>query len=360
MANSKELKIRDTGDHCKLGVPGNQGVRSKNTQTTCTNLDVSAVAEPVAAPNMKPADSILRMKQRVSEDQRRQVLDLRRRHSLREVAEATGLPLGTVKTLVSRSGAFRDNEAHRALFTLPPITASAETLPSAPELPPQQRVTGDKEVDAVLWLRSIINTGQAALIELAMEAAKKIKTSLKDLEKRYSDHLLANCNGNVFATFGSFGFADLESLAIRAIKQHRQRLEGVARFGGALMDDTEAEVFCIEALRGLEANGKFGDFAKDEVADRFNTYPDLLPYTLADCLRELDYWHQLYLLRHAVDRDCSDGPPEASARDWFVFGLLAEIRPRDKTEALAVFRYMVSSDRNDMKESEAILCNLIG
>ena len=113
---------------------------------------------------MKQGDSTLKTKQRVSDEQRSQVLELRRRHSLREVAEATGLPLGTVKTLVSRSGAFRDNEQHRALFTLPPVMASRETLPSVPELPPQERVTGDKEVDAVLWLRSIINTGQRALI----------------------------------------------------------------------------------------------------------------------------------------------------------------------------------------------------
>ncbi|GAA0417920.1 hypothetical protein GCM10008969_46450 [Pseudomonas veronii subsp. inensis] len=316
---------------------------------------------PTTVPNNESGGfSVERLKQRVSEEQRRQVLDLRRRHSLREVAKATGLPLGTVKTLVSRSGAFRDNDAHRALFTLPPIKASAETMPSVPELPPQQQVTGDKEVDAVLWLRSIINTGQAALIERAMEAAKKIKTPLKDLEKRYTDHLIANCNGNVFATFGSFGFADLESLASRAIEQHRLRLEGFARFGGALLGDTEAEAFCIKALRGLKAEGQFGDFDKGQAGARFKAHPDLMPHTLADCLRELDYWHLLYLLRHAADRDATDGPQEAAARDWFVFGLLAEIRPRDKAEALAVFRYMVASDRDDMAESEAIMLNLIG
>lgn len=302
----------------------------------------------------------MKTKHRVSDEQRRQVLELRRRHSLREVAEATGLPLGTVKTLVSRSGAFRDNDQHRALFTLPPIKASSETLPSVPELPPQEVVTGDKEVDAVLWLRSIINTGQAALIERAMEAAKKIKTPLDVLEKHYRDHLAATNPSNAFAALSSFGFADLESLASRSIEQHRLRLEGVARFGGALMDDTEAEAFCIEALRVLEANGQLGDFDKGAVAARFNAHPELLPHTLTDCLYELDYWNQLYRLRHAVDRDASDGPPEASARDWFVFGLLAEIRPRDKAEALAVFRYLVASDRDDMAEAEAILCNLIG
>ncbi|WP_411959273.1 hypothetical protein ACK56M_04910 [Pseudomonas sp. s4] len=309
---------------------------------------------------LKQADSAEKMRHRVSDEQRQQVLDLRRRHSLREVAEITGLPLGTVKTLVSRSGAFRDNEQHRAMFTLPPISTSTETLPSVPELPPQEVVTGDKEVDAVLWLRSIISTGQAALIDRAMEGARKIRTPLDVLEKRYRDHLVATNPGHLFAAMSSFGFADLDALATRAIEQHRLRLEGNARFGDALLDDTVAETFCIEALSGLEQSGPLLDFDKAQVADRFNAHPELLPHTLADCLYELDYWDQLYRLRNAVDQDASDGPPEATARDWFVFALLAQIRPRDKAEALAVFRYLIDSERDDMTESEAILCNLIG
>ncbi|MBH3373913.1 hypothetical protein I5S63_13570 [Pseudomonas juntendi] len=246
------------------------------------------------------------------------------------------------------------------MFTLPPISASTETLPSVPELPPQEVVTGDKEVDAVLWLRSIISTGQSALIERAMEGAKKIRTPLDALEKRYRDYLVTTNPGHPFAAMSSFGFADLDALATRAIEQHRLRLEGAARFGDALLADTEAESFCIAALRGLEATGHLGDFDKGQVAARFNAHPELLPHTLADCLYELDYWNQLYRLRNAVDRDASDGPPEATARDWFVFGLLAQIRPRDKAEGLAVFRYLVASQRDDMAESEAILCNLIG
>ncbi|MNM60681.1 hypothetical protein D3C81_719710 [compost metagenome] len=311
-------------------------------------------------PESKQPDSPVKTKQRVSDKQRRLVLDLRRRHSLREVAQITGIPLGTVKTLVSRSGAFRDNEQHRAMFTLPPISASTEALPSVPELPPQEVVTGDKEVDAVLWLRSIISTGQAALIGRAMEGAKKIKTPLDVLEKRYRDYLVATNPGHLFAAMSSFGFADLDALATRAIEQNRLRLEGVARFGDTLLADTEAERFCIEALRGLRAAGQFGDFDKRQVAARFNAHPELLPHTLADCLYELSYWDQLYRLRNAVDRDASDGPPDATARDWFVFGLLAQIRPRDKSEGLAVFRYLIASQREDMAESEAILINLIG
>lgn len=314
----------------------------------------------MAKPEEKQTDSSVKAKQRVSDNQRRLVLDLRRRHSLREVAEITGLPLGTVKTLVSRSGAFRDNEQHRAMFTLPPISTSTETLPSVPELPPQEVVTGDKEVDAVLWLRSIISTGQAALIDRAMEGARKIRTPLDVLEKRYRDHLVATNPGHPFAAMSSFGFADLEALATRAIEQHRLRLEGAARFGGTLLADTVAETFCIEALSGLEQSGPLLDFDKAQVADRFNAHPELLPHTLADCLYELGYWDQLYRLRNAVDRDASDGPAEATAREWFVFGLLAQIRPRDKAEALTVFRHLIASERDDMAESEAIVFNLIG
>lgn len=304
--------------------------------------------------------SMERAKHGVSDEQRQQVIELRRRHSFREVAKVTGLPIGTVKAIISRSGAFRDNDQHRALFTLPPIKASTETLPSVPELPPQQAVTGDKEVDAVLWLHTVIRTGQAALIDRAMEAAKKINTPLDVLEKRYRAHLTATNPGNLFAALSSFGFGDLEGMATKALEAHHLRLEGVSRFGADLMADTYAEVFCIDVLRGLKADGQWGDFDKGKVAERFKAHPDLMPHTLTDCLYELGYWDQLYRLRHAVDRDASDGPAEASARDWFAFGLLAEIRPRDKAEALAVFRYMVASERDNMPEAEAILCNLIG
>ena len=299
-------------------------------------------------------------KQRVSEEQRRRVLELRRRMSLREVATATGLPLGTVKTLVSRSGAFRDNEQHRALFSLPPIRESVGTLPSVPELPPQEAVTGDKEVDAVLWLHSVIGTGQAVLIERAMEAAKKIETPLAVLEKRYRDHLVRTNPGNPFTAMSSFGFADLEGLAARAIEKHRLRIEGAARFGDALLADTEPEAFCIKALRGLKRGGMLDDYDKDKAAQRFRANPELMPHTLADCLHELDYWDRLYRLRNAVDIYASDGPPQARAREWFVFGLLAEIRPRHKDEAKAVFRYLVEHQRQDATEADAILENLIG
>lgn len=301
------------------------------------------------------------MKQTVSPETRQQVLELRRRHSLRAVAEQTGLPLGTVKTICSRSGAFRDNEGHRALFSLPPMRHSSQTLPAVPELPPQQRVTGDKEVDAVLWLRQVIGTGQAALIEKAMQAAKKIKTPLDQLEKRYTQILASANPGNPFATFASFNFANLEGLAKKSITKAARQHEARSRFGDDLFAETPAESFCIAALHGLEPNG-FGLLSDAEADQRFGAHPELSPNTLTDCLREITYWNELGSLRSSVDL-YTDGPPEAYARRCFAFRMLGRIRPRSTDEALSVLRWMLEDKQNNMDRgdnTDAILLNLIG
>ena len=299
------------------------------------------------------------MKQRVS--LKAQVLELRRSHSLREVAAQTGLPLGTVKTICARSGAFKDNPRHRELFTLPPMKQGVSTELTAPELPQQNAVTGDKEVDAVLWLREVIKTGQAALIEKAMQAATRIKTPLKDLEKRYLDHLSARNPGNWTVAFQTFGFADLEGLAQGSTKKLTRKNEALARFGSidTLFSDTPAELFSIEALAGLKPSKDFGDLDAGQVAARFQARPDLMPNTLSDCLHELAYWHDLYTLRHAVHSDASDPGHEAYARERFTFRCLARIKPKTKIEAMAVFRHLANNERMDDTETESILLNLI-
>ena len=286
-----------------------------------------------------------------------QVLALRCRHSLREVAAQTGLPIGTVKTICSRSGAFRDNLAHRALFSLPPMQASTGTALEVPSLPPQEAITGDHDLDAVLWLRTVIQTGQPALIEKAMRAAKRIKTPLAELEKRYLNHLVSKNPGNVFAAFASFGFADLQGLAQSAVEKLAKQHEATSRFGDALFADTPAEQFCVEALAGLK-RGRMLDFDEQKVDARFQSRPDLMPNTLTDCLHEMAYWTSLYRLRNSLG--FGDSAPEAQARDSFVFRRLACTRARTKAEAVAVLRYLADGDRMDDDETESILLNLIG
>ncbi len=309
---------------------------------------------------MKSEDSPRKTKQRISDAMRQRVLNLRRSHSLREVAAITGLSIGTVKTLVSRSGKFRDNAKHRELFTLPPIRESEETLPSVLELPPQENVTGDKEVDAALWLRQVIATGEASLISTALEAAKRIKTPLKELEDRYRQYLIASNPGQMWAALPSFGFADLEGLATSSIKRKQLQVEASSRFGETLLEETPAETFCIEALAGLEHSGSWPEYDESAVAERFKARPELMPQTLADCLHELDYWSHLYSLRRAADRNFFDDLAEVEARSSFVFAHMAEIRPRDRNEAKAVLRYLIENQCKDWTNADAVLENLIG
>lgn len=299
------------------------------------------------------------MKQGVST--KAQVLALRRGHSLREVAAQTGLPLGTIKTWCARSGAFKDNPQHRALFALPPIQTSTSTALTIQELPAQSVVTGDKEIDAVLWLRQVIQTGQADLIEKAKLAAKRIKTPLKELETRYLAHLTARNPGNWTVAFQTFGFADLDGLAHGATKKLTRKNEALARFGSVdnLFTKTPAEVFCEDALRGLTRKKDAWELDHDEVDQRFHAHPDLMPNTLSDCLFERAYWTDLYWLRSAADKDAGDHHAEVQARDDFIFRTMARIRPKTKQEAIAVFHYM-ADDHMDMPETEAILLNLIG
>ena len=297
------------------------------------------------------------MKTPLSSEARQQVLDLRQSRSLREVAEQTGLAIGTVKTICSRSGAFRDNLAHRALFSLPPIQASSSTELAVPSLPPQEAITGDQELDAVLWLRAVIQTGQTALIEKAMLAAKCIKTPLPELEKRYMNHLVSKNPGDFRVIFKMMDFADLEGLAKSAVEKLAKQNEATARFGDALFSNTPAEQFCVEALVGLK-RGRMLEFDKQKVAARFKARPELMPNTLSDCLHELAYWSALYWLRNSLGE--GDNAPEAGARDSLVFSSLARIRSRTREEAVAVFRYLAHNERMDDTETEAILLNLIG
>lgn len=253
----------------------------------------------------------------------------------------------------------RDNQAHRALFSLPPIQASASTDVAVPELPPQKVVTGDADVDAVLWLRQVISTGQADLIAKAREAATRIKTPLKDVEKRYTEHLHRANPGNPFATFSSFGFADLERWIEVSVERAARQHEARARFGSDLFKDTPAELFCIDALKGLRQKKPHWEFDEKAVDKRFDRHIEQIPRTLTDCILELTYWTDLYWLRNAMHQH-SDGLPQGRARQDYVFRMLSRIPPRDPDEAAEVLRYLASNDGMDRAQTGSILMNLVG
>lgn len=255
-----------------------------------------------------------------------------------------------------------NNGAFRALFTLPPVQMSSGTALTVPETPAPKTVTGDRELDAILWLRDCIKTGHQTLIAPALEAFKRVKTPAKALEDRYCEWLrVTNANNPFAAIFGGYGFADLEALAKSSIEKRARRDEAMARFGTKeeLFKLTPAEDICKKALRGLKRSKDWGEYDAEAAAERFAKRPVLVPHTLADCLHQQNYWDSLYWLRNEIDMYASDADPAARAHDDYCFAMLAKIAPRSKDEALQVYQHLEEKDGLDRNETPDIMRNLI-
>lgn len=313
----------------------------------------------MTASTVKPPVS----KQRLTQQQRAQVLELRRSNSLAEVARITCLSLGTVKTLCSRAGTTRDNMAARAFFALPPLVLADTTAVTEPAALPEQRaVSGDVDVDAMLWLREVCSTGDPALIAKALQAAQRIQTPAKELERRYGDYLARTTGNTLAAAFGSINFADLASHAKSVIGRQTRQREAVARFGSeaAVRADQPTEQFCIDVLIDLEPEGMFREYDTDAAVKAFEAEAAMRPHTLADCLHELDYWRDLYTQRYAFEQH-SDNLPQVRARESYLHRCLSVLRPKSRDEAKLVLRH-IADDKDSFGDeaTDAILENLIG
>ena len=309
--------------------------------------------------NMKPPVA----KPRLLPELRARVLELRRTHSTADVARQTGLPVGTVKAICSRAGTTRDNTAARAFFALPPLALATAVTAPAP-LPQQRNVTGDVDIDAMLWLREVIQTGDTALIDTAIEAAKRVKTPVKELERRYGDYLLRASGGNTMqAVFGSIGFGDLQGLAKGVTDKQARCREAVSRFGSEadVFADTAPELFCIDALAKLKPKGMFRSYPLQPTCAAFEAHTDKRPHTLSDCLAELAFWDGLYHLRSAW-QNSGDDLPQVSARRDYLRHCLSVLRCKGRDEAKAVLRYLAGTEQDAMNEEDTdlILQNLIG
>ncbi|WP_051954138.1 ParB/RepB/Spo0J family partition protein [Xenophilus azovorans] len=269
--------------------------------------------------------------------------------------------IGKVRPIASATST-GDNAAFRALFSLPPIQPATSTELAVPVVPSEpEHVTGDFEVDAVLWLQGMVRTGDQALIGRALEAAKRINTPMKELQKRYEGHIMRTGGHVLQAMLATLNFGDLNRIAKTAVAKAQRRHEALSRFGSmeAVYAYTPAEEACMMALDGLKPDAGRGWIDVDRAAPRFAAHPDLVPATLTDCLVEFDYWHALYSLRAAFEGGFGDCDPAGSTHEDYAFAALARIPPRDTAEAMAVLDRLLENDRMGRAEVPAILRNLI-
>lgn len=254
----------------------------------------------------------------------------------------------------------RRNLTHSELFSLPPIATRPAAEPAAVEIPPRTVVTGNREVDLVIWLRALISSANPVLLAIARQEAKRIKTPMEDLEKVYAAHLHVRSGGGFNAVLSSIGFGDLNALERRVARDAARRSEALARFGtpGAVLAEAPAEAFSRAALRGLKRRKDEFYLVPSEVDARFLSWPAQLPRTLTACISELTYWRDLSRLRHSFD-GVGDSLPAAFERERFVRRQLAVIPPESVAEALAVFDFMQADGLMDQSDTPDVLRNLI-
>ena len=315
-------------------------------------MNTTNTQQPVVARKRATADTVSR------------VLALRRAQSAKDVATALGLPIGTVKAICSRAGLTRSNPRLREFFQLPePVASHCTEVAMPPDLPEQTTVTGDKDVDAMLWLRRVVETGDADLIAKALEAAKRITTPAKELELRYGRHLAATAGSSFFAALGSMNFANLEGHAKSVIERKRKQRDALARMGGtieAVFTNTPQEQFCMDTLALVPTvEQPWKKPHPDLACAAFEQQADLVPHTLDDCLYELKFWSDLYWLRSAFP-DSGDHWPEVNARTDYLLWCMGRIKPKTRAEAKDVLAYLVQEDGLNWTGSDAILENLIG
>lgn len=254
-----------------------------------------------------------------------------------------------------------DNRAFRTIFTLPRLRASSTTALTVPKVPEPKVVTGDSEVDAMLWLHQLVNIGDAALNEHALRAAGKLKSSPEELRRRYQDILCSQSHGSaIVVALQTMNFGNLEAQAKNATERLKKEHESLRRFGSvdALFDNTAAEAACVDALSGLDTNdGSILGYDEKKADARFARTTALAPATIADCLHGMKFWKTLYWLRAPFGY--GDPAPEGAAHDDFLFRRLAVITPRSKAEALAALACVENQDF-DRTEAPAILRNLVG
>lgn len=282
------------------------------------------------------------------------------RQDVSKIGKAVAAPAPTTAP-TDAPGTHENNAAYRALFSLPPIRESSSTGLTIPAMPPQTAVTGDGEVDVMLWLQAVVDTGNQALIDKALEVAKRIKTPMKTLADRCTAHIMRSGGHTMQAVFATMGFGELEGRAKGSIAKAARRHEALSRFVTmeALFADAPAEAACKEALDAMEAvQANHYRFDKDQAAERFSARPALVPTTLEDCIFAMDFWDALYRLRSAAG-DIGDPDSAGQAHDDYAFASLARIPPRTTAEAIAVLDYLADHSAMDRAETNDILRNLI-
>ncbi|WP_408673259.1 helix-turn-helix domain-containing protein [Xenorhabdus doucetiae] len=279
-----------------------------------------------------------------------------------------------------------DNLAHKALFTIPEPTYSTE-LATVKPLPVQRKITGNKQVDAYLWVLEVIKTNEPAHLEAAEEALKKLKITPKAAQQKYSDYLMKSGAHAFQIAFGTMSMDNPQGYINRAKEQIRKASQVRGLFGSyeQALDDCEAERL-MKSSRYYISDPCFGwteeekrkgsisgsrvfevdDLRKEKGGDFTDVLPE--PHTLSDIVRELQYWDWLYSVRDSAAKELGweYGYPQHDDavydRENYLEKQLTRIQAVNRQEAIDVCKWVLSEGRFDDRSdlTDRIILNLVG
>ena len=301
-------------------------------------------------------------RQNISEFQKAEIIGMRSRYSHAEIARALNISVGSVKSIIHRhSQPIGINHAD-LIQPLDPLDIPASlcreiAVPMAPEV-----ITGIPEVDAVINLRRLIETGGEIAISQALELGAALiasKDRQKEIERRYMQHLQATGGNPLIVAFSSIGFADLPGLVSVTRRKRAEMAESLRYFAdaNAAIATLPAEQRMIDILADVGRDGQYGDWSDATLDSAFRRHPDIVPPSLTAVMAEVAFWARLYELRKPFF-GVYDEIPEVQARGAWLYNLLATIPPRSRAEALVVVDWLESRDLGHKLE-HAIMRNLI-
>ncbi|MFB1489355.1 MULTISPECIES: hypothetical protein [unclassified Thiocapsa] len=252
------------------------------------------------------------------------------------------------------------NLEHQRLFTIPEPLYSNETALTVPTLPEQTIVTGDREIDACLWLCEVCRTARNPhVLDLVLEAAERITTPSEEIERRYREWLQYQPNMDpLVMAFATFDMANIEVKVKKARERINNYNEYAAIFGSypEAMMPTPAEQMVMHTIGALP-DGDPWRLKQDTRKELFTR--SVNPTTLSEVAAELRYWSWLNQVRDIMRRTEQPGTfgPEDSeeiyVRRVWVEGLLRELQPQNASEALHIIDEVKSGliDNNSIDDA---------
>ncbi|MCP9270367.1 helix-turn-helix domain-containing protein [Xenorhabdus sp. XENO-1] len=278
-----------------------------------------------------------------------------------------------------------DNTAHKTLFTIPePCYSTA--LATVKPLPVQRKITGNKQVDAYLWVLAVIKTNEPAHLEAAEEALKKLKITPKEAQQKYSDYLMKSGAHPFQIAFGSMSMDNPQGYIDRAKAQIKKASQVRASFSSyeVALELTEPEkLMLVGELAGIYEPFYYWNETEQAEGcmhgDRINETDKLRqatakgfaeqlpePHTLSDVVREFLYWDWLYQMRNVAADELDPGGYGDERyyiydREDYIEKKLATIQPVNRQEAIDVCKWVLEEERfHDRELTDKIILNLVG